>query len=87
MNSSKRNPLLRNNMAECNNVIGSLGEEIQEQNLSDIQGGSSHICATIEVSAVVATAVGGAVTWVNDKATAKYKCGGVLTATAECFGC
>ena len=101
MNFSKRNPLLRNNMNEFEGVLGSLGEEIAEQNLGDINGGTSTPCLSVQATLVAtasssgcikasvasATAVSAAATWVNDKATAKYKCGGVLTATAECFGC
>ncbi len=85
MNFSKRNPLLRNNMDEFNKVIGSLGEEIQEQNLDNIDGGSTLPCW--EASIAVVTLVSAAATWINDKVTAKYKCGGVFTATYECWGC
>ncbi|WP_270943285.1 plantaricin C family lantibiotic [Romboutsia lituseburensis] len=81
MNFSKRNPLLRKNVEEFNNLIGSLGQEIEEQNLEDIAGGSSQICASIEV----ATLISAGVTWANDKYTAYAKCGGVWSATAECF--
>ncbi len=87
MSFSKRNPLLRNNMEEFNNVIGSLGEEIQEQNLDNIDGGSSQLCATVMLSAATLASVSAGLTWVNDKLTAKYGCGGVFTATYECFGC
>ncbi len=97
MSFSKRNPLLRNNMEEFNNVIGSLGEEIKEQDLDNVNGGSTMVCVTISATAssascvaastAVASLIGGAYTWVNDKVTAKYGCGGVFTATYECFGC
>ncbi|BCZ44257.1 hypothetical protein psyc5s11_03240 [Clostridium gelidum] len=97
MNFSKRNPLLRNNTQEFNEVIGSLGQEIAEQDLGDIDGGSTPLCGAIVATASswgcvgTVTAVSAAATaasaWVNGKVTAKYKCGGVLTATAECFSC
>lgn len=85
MNFSKRNPLLRNNMEEFNSIIGSLGEEIEEQDLQNTDGGSTPACVSAAVA--VSTAVSGVYTWVNGKVTAKYGCGGVYTATAECFGC
>lgn len=55
MNSSKRNPLLRNNMVEFNKIIGSLGEEIQEQNLDEINGGTSLPCLSVQAT-IIATA-------------------------------
>ena len=55
MNSSKRNPLLRNNKDEFNKIIGSLGEEIQEQSLDEINGGTSLPCLSVQAT-VVATA-------------------------------
>ncbi|BCZ44256.1 hypothetical protein psyc5s11_03230 [Clostridium gelidum] len=87
MNFSKRNPLLRNNMDEFNEIIGSLGDEIDEQNLENIDGGSTPACVAVASVCAVVTAAGGVYAWANEKATAKYKCGGVLTATAECFHC
>ncbi|APQ99839.1 hypothetical protein RSJ2_787 [Clostridium botulinum] len=87
MNFSKRNPLLRNNMEEFNTIVGSLGEEIKEQNLEDINGGSTQLCASVKISAGVTLVVSKAVTWANDKVTAKYECGGVWSITAECQGC
>ena len=100
MNFSKRNPLLRNSNNEFDQVLGSLGEEIAEQSLGDINGGTSTPCLSVQATLVAtasssgcikatcasAAAASAAVTWANDKATAKYKCGGVFTATAECFG-
>ncbi|APQ99811.1 hypothetical protein RSJ2_788 [Clostridium botulinum] len=101
MNFSKRNPLLRNNVEEFNKIIGSLGEEIEEQNLSNINGGTGAPCLSvratvvatasskgcIEASIASASAVSAASKWVNDKVTAKYGCGGVWSITAECQGC
>ena len=54
MNASKRNPILRNNNYALDDVIGNLGDEMQEQQLSNIDGGthSSQICATIAITAV-----------------------------------
>ena len=78
MNSSKRNPLLRKNNEEFNKVIGSLGEEIKDQNLENIDGGSTPACVS------AATAVSNFTAWVNDKLTAKIKCGSLFTASAEC---
>ncbi len=68
-------------MEEFNDVIGSLGEEIEEQNLENIDGGSSQICASIKISGMITAGL----TWVNEKATAKYNCGGVATVTVECL--
>ncbi|WP_142415051.1 plantaricin C family lantibiotic [Hathewaya massiliensis] len=95
MNFSKRNPLLRNKMDQFNEVIGSLGEEIQEQNLGDIDGGTSLPCLSVNAT-IVATAssmgcvetasiISAGTAWVNDKVTAYYKCGGVATVTLECL--
>ncbi|WLC73344.1 plantaricin C family lantibiotic (plasmid) [Clostridium estertheticum] len=54
MNISKRNPLLRNNVQALDAVIGNLGEEMKEQQLSNVDGGtiSTHLCATVYLSAV-----------------------------------
>lgn len=87
MKFSKRSPLLRNNMEEFNKIIGSLGEEIKEQSLENIDGGSSQICASVELSAVAVSVISGVVSKLNDVVTEKYKCGGVISATAECWGC
>ncbi len=82
MNFSKRNPLLRKNANEFNNIIGSLGEEIDDQDLGNIDGGSTPAC--VSAATAVASVIGGASKWVNDKVTANKKCGGVYTATVEC---
>ncbi|WP_270943284.1 plantaricin C family lantibiotic [Romboutsia lituseburensis] len=96
MNFSKRNPLLRNNMEEFNDLIGGLGEEIKEQDLGNVDGGTGTPCLSVRVTVVAtassagcaktsAAAVSAASAWVNDKVTAYSKCGGVWSATAECF--
>lgn len=81
MNFSKRNPLARNNMEEFNTIIGSLGDEIKDQNLDEINGGTGQICSAISVFVSVANITMAT----NDWLTKKVGCGGVITATAECL--
>lgn len=54
MSVSKRSPLLRNNPQELDDVIGNLGEEMKEQQLCNVEGGthSTPICASIAITAV-----------------------------------
>lgn len=47
MNISKRNPLLRNNVQALDDVIGNLGEEMKEQQLSNLDGGTTIPCSTV----------------------------------------
>ncbi|RCX19464.1 hypothetical protein DFR58_103211 [Anaerobacterium chartisolvens] len=76
MNFSKRNPLLRNNANnDFNNSVGSLGEEIQRQDLETIEGGSTPLC-------VIGTTILYTVT--QTIATQVWSCGAVLTTSAEC---
>lgn len=81
MKFSKRNPLARNNMEEFNTVIGSLGDEIKEQNLDGINGGTGPYCSAISVFVSIAEISMAS----NDWLTKKLGCGGVISATAECF--
>ncbi|EOU1871538.1 plantaricin C family lantibiotic [Clostridium perfringens] len=83
MKFSKRNPLLRKNTEDFNKVVGDLGQDIQEQDLENIEGGSTPGCAAV----AAVTAVGTVVAWGETVVTNKYKCGGVWSATAECFHC
>jgi len=88
MNTSKRNPLLRNNMAEFNKIIGSLGEELQEQNLDEINGGTTLPCLSVQ-GTIIATAssakclaatlasvysVSAATNWASNKVTNYFGC-------------
>jgi len=81
MKFSKRNPLARNNMEEFNTVIGSLGEEIKEQNLDEINGGTGPYCETIAISVTIAKISMAT----NDWLTKIAGCGGVISITAECL--
>ena len=58
MNISKRNPMLRNNECALDSVIGNLGQEIQEQQLSNIDGGTSIPCSIlmVEISCAASSA-------------------------------
>lgn len=101
MKFSKRSPLLRNNMEEFNKIIGSLGEEIKEQTLGNIDGGTGIPCVSVNATIVATASSQGCIkaslevsavasaagAWGNNKITQKYKCGNVYTATAECWGC
>ena len=81
MKFSKRNPLIRNNMEEFNAVIGSLGDEIKEQNLDEINGGTGQICSAISVSVSIAEFSMATIDWI----TKLIGCGGVITVTVECL--
>ncbi|MEB8555941.1 plantaricin C family lantibiotic, partial [Bacillus cereus] len=75
MNLSKRNPLLRNKKtAGFNSSVGSLKEEIKRQDLEVIEGGSVEI--TLGAAALYTTT--------QSIATQIWKCGAVLTTSAEC---
>ena len=68
-------------MEEFNAVIGSLGDEIKEQNLDEINGGTGQICSAISVSVSIAEISMAT----NDWITKKIGCGGVITVTVECL--
>ncbi|MBJ8205387.1 plantaricin C family lantibiotic (plasmid) [Bacillus thuringiensis serovar fukuokaensis] len=75
MNLSKRNPLLRNKKAAgFDSSVGSLKEEIQRQDLEVIEGGSL----------AVTLGAAGVYTATQTIATQIWKCGAVLTTSAEC---
>ncbi|MBX4262549.1 plantaricin C family lantibiotic, partial [Clostridium estertheticum] len=44
---SKRNPLLRNNVQALDDIIGNLGEEMKEQQLSNLDGGTTLPCSVL----------------------------------------
>lgn len=72
MKLSRRNPLLRGKEEKgFNNMVGSLYEDIESQELQDIEGGSSLACVSVTL-------------WVHDKITELARCGAVLTTSAEC---
>ncbi|MCX0386938.1 plantaricin C family lantibiotic [Clostridium perfringens] len=83
MNISKRNPLLRTNSNDLKKVIGDLGEELKDQNLEIIDGGSEAACGAVAATC----ALGGLIIKGEDLITQKYNCGNWYTATAECFKC
>lgn len=65
MSMSKRNPLFRDNEALLDNVVGNLGEEMKEQQLSNVEGGTSIPCSVLMaeiVSEVSSICCAGAVT-------------------------
>ncbi|RCX19463.1 hypothetical protein DFR58_103210 [Anaerobacterium chartisolvens] len=76
MNLSKRSPLLRNNVSTgFDSSVGSLGEEIQRQDLETIEGGSTLGCVLGVIGIYTAT---------QSIATQVFGCGAVLTTSAEC---
>ncbi|QTE69793.1 plantaricin C family lantibiotic [Aristaeella hokkaidonensis] len=71
-------------------VVGDLMQEIQEQDLmvpvgGAVDGGGNRVQSVLTVISAI-TAITGLTAWSNDKATRKFKCGEVLTLSAECNG-
>ena len=80
MNLSKRSPLLRNAWEKgFNDSVGKLEDDIQQQDLEGIEGGSTVLCGISAVTAVTTITC-----WVNDRATQIFGCGVILTTSAEC---
>ena len=67
-----KNAVLRNKVeTNVSNPVGDIATEIAEQDLNNQAGGTTFVTVT---TTVIANAV----------ATVKYKCGSVLTVSAEC---
>ena len=79
---------MKKNMNDTQNPAGDMMLEIQDQDLAAPVGGSveggEETNTTPIISAV--TAVSALTAWSHDKATRKFRCGEVLTASAECNG-
>ena len=76
MNLSKRNPLLRNAWEKgFNDTVGKLEDDIQQQDLEGIEGGSTPVCAVASVCLSV---------MLDLAYTSKNNCGYILTTSAEC---
>jgi hypothetical protein len=77
---------MKKTINEMQNPAGDMMLEIQEQDLAAPVGGSVEGGDEQNVTPVISavTAVSALSAWSHDKITRKFKCGEVLTASAEC---